>query len=128
MGKLILLILVGLGAALYFPDSRQYLSDRAMPLLDPVFRWQTGDEMDQIVRDLRVYEQEHANRLPSRDEWPDYLARAYSESQASDSWGSPYHYMMQRDSFVIVSYGPDRIYGTDDDIRNGGLTAQARRR
>jgi hypothetical protein len=127
MGKLILLILAGLGAALYFPKSRAYVKEHAMPLMNPVLRWQTADEMDQIVRDLRTYEQEHANRLPTRDEWPDFLARTYSEAQTSDSWGSQYHYMLQRDSFIIVSYGPDRVYGTDDDIRNGGIQAMVRR-
>ena len=127
MGKLILLVLAGLGVALYFPTSRAYVKDRVMPLMTPVLRWQTSDEMDQIVRDLRTYEQEHANRLPTRDEWPDFLARTYSEAQTSDSWGSQYHYMIQRDSFIIVSYGPDRVYGTEDDIRNGGLQALARR-
>jgi hypothetical protein len=128
MTKLILLILVGLGAALYFPDSRQFLAERSMPLLNPVFRWQTADEMDQIVRDLRTYEQEHYNQLPARDEWGAFLERTYSGDQTVDSWGSRYHYMFQRDSFVIVSYGPDKVYGTDDDIRNGGIRAENRAR
>jgi hypothetical protein len=127
MGKLILLVIAGLAAALYFPTSRAYMTEHAMPLMNPVLRWQTADEMDQIVRDLRTYEQEHANRLPTRDDWPDFLARTYREEETSDSWGSRYHYMLQRDSFIIVSYGPDRVYGTDDDIRNGGLQATARR-
>ncbi len=35
--------------------------------------------------------------------------------------------MIQRDSFLIISYGPDKIYGTEDDIRTGGIRAAAGR-
>ena len=87
---------------------------------------QTQDEMEQIVRDLRTYEQEHYNQLPDSREWPEWLARNYQGGEATDAWGSQYHFMIQRDSFLIVSYGPDKVYGTDDDVRTGGLRASHR--
>lgn len=127
MTKVILALLLALGVALYFPESRAVVAEYTIPLLNPVFRWQTADEMDQIVRDLRTYEQENYDQLPDRRQWPEYLERNYQGGDATDSWGSPYHFMIQRDSFLIISYGPDKIYGTDDDIRTGGIRAAAGR-
>lgn len=127
MTKVILVILVALGAALYFPQSREVVLEKTLPLLDPVFAWQTKDEMEQIARDLRTYENEHYDQLPDRREWPDYLERRYQGGEATDAWGSQYHFMIQRDSFLIISYGPDKIYGTEDDVRTGGIRAAAGR-
>lgn len=126
MAKIFVVLLVGLGVALYFPRSRQYIYEKSMPVLNPALRWQTKDEMDQIVRDLRTYEQEHYDQLPDQREWPAWLAHNYQGGEATDAWGSQYHFMIQRDSFLIISYGPDKVYGTDDDIRSGGVRASSR--
>lgn len=126
MTKVFLVILLAFGVGLYFPESRAVMAEHAAPILNPVFEWQTKDEMEQIVRDLRTYEHENYDRLPDRREWPEYLERSYQGGEAVDSWGSPYHFMIQRDSFLIISYGADKIYGTDDDIRTGGIRAAAR--
>lgn len=127
MFKIFMVILAAFAAAMYFPESRAVVKEKSMPLLNPAFRWQTSDEMEQIARDLRTYEQEHYDQLPDRREWPDYLERNYQGGEAVDSWGSQYHYMIQRDSFLIISYGPDKVYGTEDDIRTGGIRAAAGR-
>ena len=127
MTKLVLMIILGLSAAMYFPDSRQMLLDTAAPVINPVLGWQTEGEIEKIIRDLRTHEQEHYNRLPDRREWRDWLARTYHGKVVEDSWGQPYHFLTQRDSFYVVSYGPDRTYGTIDDIRRGGVRANARR-
>lgn len=127
MIKVFIVILLAAGVGLYFPESRAVMAQYARPLLNPVFGWQTKDEMEQIVRDLRTYEHENYDRLPDRRQWPEYLANNYQGGDATDSWGSDYHFMIQRDSFLIISYGPDKIYGTEDDIRTGGIRAAAGR-
>ena len=37
--RLVLLIILGFVAALYFPESRQMMYDNAMPVLQPVLIW-----------------------------------------------------------------------------------------
>ena len=45
MGKLVLIVLIGLGAALYFPDSREAIVQRSMPVLQPVLEWSAKGEI-----------------------------------------------------------------------------------
>ena len=127
MTRLVLLIALGIVAAFYFPDSRQMIINRSGPVVNPLFRWQTAGKIDQIIRDLRSYESENYNRLPDRREWGDWLEQNHAGPGGLDGWGTRYHFMTQRDSFYVVSYGPDRVYGTEDDVRRGGVRADSRR-
>ncbi len=127
MTRLGLLILLGIVAAFYFPDSRRMIINSSGPVVNPVFRWQTTGEIDQIIRDLRSYESEHYNRLPDRREWGAWMEQTYHGQGRLDAWGTRYHFMTQRDSFYVVSHGPDRVYGTEDDVRRGGVQAAGRR-
>lgn len=127
MARLGLLIVLAIVAAFYFPDSRRMIIDMSGPVVNPVFRWQTTGEIDQIIRDLRSYESEHFDQLPDRREWGSWLEQSYHGPAGMDGWGTRYHFMTQRDSFYVVSYGPDRVYGTEDDVRRGGVRADSRR-
>lgn len=119
MGRLILLIILGLAVAMYFPDSRAMLAETAQPVLTPMFRWQTASATEKVVRELKTYEQEHYNQLPDRRQWPEWLEDRYGEAGALDAWGSRFHLQTTRDSFYVVSFGPDQIFGTEDDIKAG---------
>lgn len=116
MGRLILLLLLALALGLTFDESRAVILDRAEPLLAPVFRWQTGHEMEEIARGLQTVERENHGRLPDERDWRGWLERNYHGEAALDSWGSPYYYQVRSDSFFIVSPGPDRVYRTQDDL------------
>lgn len=117
MTKLVLLILLGLAAAFYFPDSRAMLTEKLGPAMDPVFRWQTKGEMDQIARDLQNHERENYGQLPTRRQWLGWLQSKYTtETGMKDAWGQVYTLRIERDSFAIISNGPDRIISTDDDV------------
>ncbi len=116
MGRLILLLLLALALGLTFDESRAVILDRAEPLLEPVFRWQTGHEMEEIARSLQTLERENHGRLLDEREWRGWLERNYHGDAALDSWGSPYAYQVRPDSFYIVSPGPDRVYRTEDDL------------
>jgi len=115
VGKLTLLMLVGIGAALYFPDSRQSILDRAMPVLEPVLEWSARGEMDEIARSV-TRQDRLQHRVPSRREWVPYLENNFSGDAGRDPWGNLYQFHAWPDSFAIISYGADRERATDDDI------------
>jgi len=115
LGKLTLLLIVGIGAALYFPDSRQSIIDKAMPVLVPVLEWSAKGEMDEIARAISRQDRLQ-NRVPSRREWVPYLENNFSGDAGRDPWGSLYQFQAWRDSFAIISYGSDRERATDDDV------------
>jgi hypothetical protein len=117
MGRLILLLILGLVVAMYFPDSRAALLSKGEPVLRPMFEWNAQREMEEIVSALQQMENvEH--RLPERREYVDWLEKHYTPDAARDAWGSLYGYELKPDSFAIVSNGPDRLLKTGDDIRD----------
>ena len=91
MFRLFLLIIFGLVAAMYFPDSRAMLLDKGAP-------------------DGRF------GRLPDRRQFPTWLDDQYSGGANRDSWGNAYEYLPGRRDFQLRSYGPDRIRSTEDDL------------
>lgn len=119
MSRLILMILLGLVAAYYFPDSRQMMLDAAEPVLQPVFRWQTKHEMEEVVRSIRTHERENYGTIPGRREWGEWLEINFVGDAGRDSWGQAYFLQARRDSFFIISSGPDMVYRTPDDIELG---------
>ena len=124
MRRLTLLILLGIVAAFYFPDSRQSILDGAMPVLVPVLEWSAKGEMAKIGRSIERQDRLQ-HRVPSRRDWVPYLEDNFSGDAGKDPWGSLYQFEAWRDSFAIISYGADRERGTNDDIskvlrRDGG--------
>ena len=116
MGRLILLVLLGFVAALYFPDSRAWVLDVASPALQPLYGWQTEQEMEEIADELRDYERENFGSLPTRRSWPEWLEENNPPDRRVDAWGNSYFFQTRLDSFYIASAGPDRIYQTEDDL------------
>jgi len=116
LGKVILVLIVGLGAALYFPDSRQAILNKATPVVTPVLVWSARGEMREIQRAVSSY-RSITYRLPVRREWVPFLERNFAGDAARDPWGTMYQFYAWRDSFAIISYGPDLERRTSDDIR-----------
>jgi hypothetical protein len=117
MGKLFLLAILGLVAALYFPDSRAVLFEKGAPVLRPMFEWNAQREMEEIITSLQTMENVE-RRLPERREWVKWLDDHYTADASRDAWGQVYGYEVKDDSFAITSNGPDKILKTDDDIRD----------
>ena len=81
---------------------------------------------------LKLYSLDHSGNLPKSAEGLNVLMSnpgndnqwrgPYLDDEPTDAWGSQfeYHYPGKKnaDSFDIVSPGPDRVMGTNDDIRN----------
>ena len=117
MGKLILLIILGLAAGMYFPDTRAVLLEKGEPMLRPVFVWSAEREIEEIIRGLQQMENV-ARRLPERREWVTWIEARYAGDASHDPWGNVYQLEVQEDSFAVISYGPDWEMKTGDDIRD----------
>ncbi len=117
MGKLILIMIVGLAAAMYFPDTRAVLLEKGEPVLRPVFVWSAQREIEEIIRGVQQTENSE-RRLPERREWVRWVESRYAGNASRDPWGNLYQFEVQDDSFAVSSYGPDREMKTEDDIRD----------
>ena len=113
--RLVLLIILGFVAALYFPDSRQMMVDNAMPVLQPVLMWNAEREMEELSRSVRR-EARDTYQLPQDRGWEAFVMANFSADAATDPWGKPYAYRSFKDSFSIRSYGPDGEIGSVDDL------------
>ncbi len=116
MTRLVLLIIFGLLVSYYFPDSRRMLVDKSRPLWIPIVEWNTKQEMKQVASDV-VDQERLTGQLPDRRHWKAWLEYRYSLQESwTDGWGSMYDLEVWPDSVGIISYGPDRTRGTDDDF------------
>ena len=110
------MIILGVSAAMYFPDSRQAIIDRAMPVLRPILTRAANHEMLQISDELLHYDQ-IGRPLPSRRAWLRWLDDNFPGESSVDPWGSVYQFYPWADSLALISYGQDKERGTEDDIR-----------
>lgn len=117
MGRLILVIIIGLAAGLYFPDTRAVILDKAKPVLRPWLEWQAQREMEQIAKAIQDMEEEQ-HKIPDHREYLKFLESNFTADVKTDPWGSVYGYEVKPDSFAIVSDGPDKTSKTADDIRD----------
>lgn len=117
MSRLFWLALIALGVALYFPESRGWLMEKAQPVINPVLRTATLSEMERIVGDLHTSATENFGRYPEPREFARWVERRYTGG-ATDSWDNAYELEdLRRDGRMqLRSWGPDRLRGTEDDI------------
>lgn len=117
MTRLFLLTIVALLTWSYFPETRAMLMDVAEPIVLPIMRWSASEEMSQVARNVVEYER-LTGQLPAGREWLEWLDYRYSMDDIKrDPWGSVYQMEASRDSVWIISFGPDRVRGSDDDFR-----------
>lgn len=117
MRVLFLLMVLAVLTWLYFPETRDILMDVAEPVVLPVMRWSMQEEMETIARNA-VERERLTGTLPTGPEWLEWLQDRYASDEArTDPWGSVYQLEASKDSVWTLSYGPDRIRGTSDDIR-----------
>ena len=116
VSKVILLIILGLVAALYFPESRQVMIDEAMPIINPYLVWSAEREIDVISRSVRRQARE-TYVIPQTRDWSNWLTMNFTGDASTDPWGKTYTYQAWADSFMIRSSGPDNERGGGDDLR-----------
>lgn len=131
MKKLILILILALGAALALPATRprvlKLLEPVTKPVIDPVLSWSAEGEMDRLARAL-VEVEETYRQMPDAREFGSWLRSRYQGGGAEwDPWGSRYYLKVWADSFVVGSPGPDRQAGTADDLMVSRKRRGARR-
>jgi hypothetical protein len=116
VSRLVLLVLLGIVAMYYFPESRGVLMSVGEPVLLPVIRWDARQEMGQVGRNVIDHER-LTGKLPDRRSWIKWLDYRYTtDDLKTDAWGQYYQLQAFADSIQIISWGPDRTRGTDDDF------------
>ena len=116
MLRVILVLLIGLGAALYFPQTHDRVVELASPLLNPVMAWSTKGEMNAISGKLQALSRVSGPFPDKPREFTTWMEDNYQGSAAVDAWGSRYTLKIWPDSFAVVSAGPDGVRGTADDV------------
>jgi hypothetical protein len=114
--RLILLIIFGFVAALYFPDSRQVMIETADPVIQPVLVWSAEREIERLSQGVRLEAREEYT-IPTNRNWNAWLTENFSGDATTDPWGELYSYQAWADSFAVGSDGPDGQKDTEDDLR-----------
>jgi hypothetical protein len=118
LGKLILFLVLALGAALYFPKTRPVVLDTFAPVINPVLRWQVNGELNQILRELQTIQREGRQPLPvPGGDFQAWMDRNFWGGESLDGWGNRYIMRTWRDSVGVISRGPDLEIDTPDDLR-----------
>ncbi|MEM7415018.1 MAG: hypothetical protein AAF389_05930 [Gemmatimonadota bacterium] len=116
MTRLILLTLLAIVTWLYFPETRAIVLGVAEPIVTPIVRWSTEEDMAQIARNVVEHER-LTGTMPAGSGWLAWLDYRYAaEDMYTDPWGSIYQMEATVDSVRVVSFGPDRVRMTDDDF------------
>jgi hypothetical protein len=127
LAKAILLLLILLGALFYFPKTRPTMVETFAPMLDPVFTWQTRDEMDRISRELQTLSRQGSTLPTPGESFQNWMGKNFFGGAKTDAWGTMYTMQVSRDSVNIVSNGPDLEIGTADDLSVGVVAVPQRR-
>lgn len=128
MGKLLIVLLVGLAVAFSFEDSRVVLLDRMGPLANPGFRWMTNQELARIAEDLELHQQSRGEiPIGGRGEFDAWLNSRFPQARSrQDAWGTRYRAeFWGMDRFRVISAGPDGEFGTEDDLWTEGARTAA---
>jgi len=117
VGRFLILLLILLGVGLYLPRTRETILTTARPLMAPVNRWMTNQELTRISEDLEILEGSEGALPIRRGEFDAWLERRYpQEASRVDAWGTRYRLEVSLSSFRVVSAGADRTFQTEDDL------------
>jgi hypothetical protein len=114
--RVIIILLILLGAATYFPQTRPYVQAVLGPVITPVLTWQTHGEMDRIARELESIHRQGQDLPTAGARFQNWMERQFMGGARTDAWGIDYSLRESRGSLAIVSNGPDREIGTPDDL------------
>ena len=114
--KVIFILLILLGASLYFPQTRPVVVETLGPVINPVLTWQTKGEMDRIVRELQTMNEQGTTLPTPGDRFHRWMERQFFGGAKTDAWGVAYTLQINRDQLLVVSNGPDQEIGTADDL------------
>jgi hypothetical protein len=122
MTRLLLLCVLCVCTWIYFPESRAILVETTEPLAErvmgPFTSWGALDEMRRVGRNVVAHERLTGDVPEEGSAWGDWLDERYrSQDIGRDAWGATYRLVVWPDSVGIVSYGPDGLPHTNDDLQ-----------
>ena len=118
--KRFLVLMVALGAAMAWPESRAVIMDVTDPALNPIRAQWSKHEMRKVARELLAFEVTYRNLPGSQSAFERWMSQRIHEADGrSDSWGAPYMLRVTADSFFVRSHGRDGAVGGGDDLRVG---------
>jgi hypothetical protein len=122
MTRLLLLAVLCLLTWIYFPESRAILEEAAEPVTERVMRPFTDlgalDEMERVGRNVVSHERLTGELPADEGAWQAWLDARYRTAEVGrDQWGATYRLLVWPDSVGIVSYGPDGLPDTRDDLK-----------
>ena len=88
----------------------------ARSLMEPLFESQARGELKEIRAQLQT-DFRTGGRLPTGRQFRQYLQRNQMAGGGSDPWGSLYTVVRGREGVEVVSPGPDKVLGSEDDLR-----------
>ena len=116
MAKFFILLILLLGAAFYFPQTRPMMLDVLAPVLNPVLTSQTRGEIQQINRELQTLSRTGQPIPTPGVNFQEWMNRNFQGGSSLDAWGNTYSLRVWRDSVGVASRGPDQEINTPDDI------------
>ncbi len=126
MTRLVLLTVLCLCTWMYFPESRAILVEATEPWVEPAVErvmrpftaWGALDEMRRVGRNVVAHERLTGDIPEEGGAWTQWLEERYrSRDVGRDAWGATYRLVVWPDSIGIVSYGPDGLPDTEDDLQ-----------
>ena len=116
MGKILLLIVVLVGAVVMVPDLREAARPHVQFAFDPFYEWSTRNRVSEISKLVKRADQ-MGRRIPAPGEFSAFIDREdFQENASLDPWGTPYYLVRTRGGYQVGSAGKDRQSGTADDI------------
>lgn len=121
---MLVVIIIGIIGAMVFPRLTGQAREARVT--------QARTQIEGFRAALQMYEM-HNDRFPTTEQGLEALFREpttnpppnwrgpYMESIPDDPWGNPYQYRSPGDEgrdYEIISFGPDGVEGTDDDIKS----------
>ncbi len=96
--------------------------------LDKAYLTKAKEQVGVFATAVDSYKHDHKNRLPKslsdllveEDGKTPYIQGG--EGALEDPWGNPYELKVKGKNFYILSYGPDGLPDTEDDIRNDKIS------
>lgn len=111
MSKIVLVVLLLALGVLITPSLRQRAAPHLQFALDPVYAWNTRNQLRDIQRFI-----ERSRTLPQERTFSAHLERENGAGTSLDPWGNQYYLLRDRHTYQIGSPGPDGVPGTADDI------------
>lgn len=126
--KWLIVILILIGFAWSVPAGRERIEavlepvgEQLAPALDwalnPTRRAGVKRELDFILRAIEN-ERQMGRPVPDPNTFHEWVGSSVDAlNDGLDPWGQPYYLELSRATVTVVSAGPDRERGTDDDVR-----------